>query len=147
MEIIKTFYINTTDYEIKRCLKENKYFETSYLYDTENHSQSHQNEYGELRLDNLRLKILLGNIKRKNCHWCGGELVQKSYKPKWEDDPFNIAMYCKFYLKCSNCSSRGPVLNVNERVVDDMHEWVSEYLKQRYSEILPWDHELKNKSK
>lgn len=146
MLVKKEIYLNTTNYDSLNLLKNNGFFKRPHEYDTLDYMNAHRNEYGMFDLDDLKLKIIVGQIPNYNCHWCKHSLEMKAKIPNFPKDYLNITRNYCVYLECPNCLSRGPTIDVADKYYDKMEEYIHTYLKEIYSNIIPWDNELKKEN-
>lgn len=93
-------------------------------------------EYGALFTADATYHILVGRFPTEGCHWCGCETEIR--KP---ETFFTIPQrYQQIFMQCTNCGSRGPVLNVVERIIENKEaiEEQERFVRERYKQINPF---------
>ena len=131
----KHIYLHTSNFNIINDLNEDDDFEKQYNYDPISFSKLHEYEIGRLKTDQNYYHIVLGNLKQENCPWCGGPAqVCSDFKCK-------IIQSSSYFIKCMQCGSTGPRLNVSESSEINKQEFeeVIDLLWQRYIRRRPWD--------
>lgn len=73
----KHIYVHTSDLDVLRDINEDSAFERVCNYDRIEYSKIHTNGFGRIKTDNNYYHILVGQIKQKNCPWCGSECQMK----------------------------------------------------------------------
>lgn len=132
------FYLNSSNLEYIRKLKEDHQSEYVYEYDPISLSKAHQNEWGRIKTDYAYYHILLGHITPEGCPWCGAESTLTKIKMA---STFSPAQYC---LVCIQCGSRGPILNVFADIENNpiQMENIKSFMNQKYKARRAWDEGL-----
>lgn len=139
---MKELYFYSSRLEYASLLHDCDEFNRSYCLPKSEYDRVHPNEYGYFQFDNIRLRLVIGNLLEFKCTWCG--CVPEVHYTKTER-PFPLEKEYKFFVKCPSCKSQGPekfILIENEIMLD----YAKEFIKQDYMRKLPWDHGWEKKS-
>jgi hypothetical protein len=138
----KHLYFNSSNLKYCQELSEDDEFENVSEYPPLELAKVHQNEWGRIKTKSNYIHLLLGNINKKGCPWCGEipDLITSV-----EDNPSMSQQKIKYYMQCTKCGSRGPVIfsNLITPEYAKQIEYVKEYLEHIYGTRKNWDDGLK----
>ena len=143
----KDLYVNITNLKITHELVHHCKFRGVPEYDSKEFSELHRNEYGMFQIDDLNIRVLLGQLSQPNCPWCDSEPEIIIKDINIQKDPCVAQGYIKkIYMKCPECKSEGPhtILTIND-YREKFFDRIKELIKQKYSQRVKWDEKFNYK--
>jgi hypothetical protein len=141
----KHIYVHTSTQDYLRDINEDVEFESVAQYDPISSQKCYKNEYGRIKTKGNYYHIMIGEMKQENCPWCNSPAVLKKVYDGVSDTmtPSEPDQYC---MICTQCGSRGPLLNLNQHVVKDpkFMTYIEQCIKDRYESRRQWDSHLIN---
>lgn len=134
-------YLHTSKLDVIKYLREDSCFEPVFMYPRETYDKCHSNEYGKIKTSSVDYHLILGQIRGKNCPYCGSI-------PKFESKEYfdSIGLRFIYWCQCDKCGSSGPRSSTYLRPTD-MNPVIMSHLEDKstyeFANPRPWDHNLK----